>query len=151
MLKRIKIPFEAFFMIGFPDETNEDIEKTFQLMKEMDGAAVCFSIFTPYPGSAQFDTARSYGLIPDKINWSDYSHQSSENYFVRNVSRTQFKEYVDKLSRWADAKDAKDLKVGRLFSKALNEFPNLVKRPNVAFHKCKTLIGIFKKKVFTYD
>ena len=151
MLKRIKIPFEAFFMIGFPDETDEDIEKTFQLMKEMDGGTVCFSIFTPYPGSAQFDTARKYGLIPDKINWSDYSHQSSENYFVKDISKTQFKEYVDKFSRWVDTKNAKDLKVGRLFSKAFNEFPNLVRRPGVAIHKCKTLLGIFKRKVFPYD
>lgn len=151
MLKMIKIPFEAFFMIGFPDETDEDIEKTFQLMKEMDGGTVCFSIFTPYPGSAQFEAARRNGLIPDKINWSDYSHQSSENYFVKNISKTQFREYVDKFSRWVDTKNAKDLKIGRLFSRAMNEFPNLVKRPGVAFHKCKTLLGIFKKKVFTYD
>lgn len=151
MLKKIKIPFEAFFMIGFPDETEEDIEKTLQLMKELDGGTVCFSIFTPYPGSAQFDAARKYGLIPDKINWSDYSHQSSENYFVKDISKTRFKEYVDKFSRWVDTKNAKDLTIGRLFSKAVNEIPNLVKRPSVAFHKCKTLLGIFKKKVFTYD
>jgi radical SAM superfamily enzyme YgiQ (UPF0313 family) len=151
MLKKSRIPFEAFFMIGFPDETEQDLEKTFQLMKEMDGGTVCLSIFTPYPGSAQFDTAQRYGLIPEKINWSDYSHQSSENYFVRDISKEEFKEYVDKFSRWVDTKNAKDLKVNRLFLRALNTFPSLVKRPNIALHKCKTLFRIFKKKFFTYD
>ena len=149
MLKRIKIPFEAFFMIGFPDETDDDIEKTFQLMKEMDGATVCFSIFTPYPGSAQFDTAKRYGLIPDKINWSDYSHQSSENYFIRSVSKTQFKEYVDKFSRWVDTKNTKDLKVRRLFSRSFSELPNIIKRPGIAFRKGKTLLGILQRKLIS--
>ena len=138
-------------MIGFPDETVSDIDETFKLMKELVGGTVCFSIFTPYPGSAQFETAKRYGLIPDKINWSDYSHQSSENYFVKDISRTQFKECVAKFSKWVDTRNAKDLRVGRLFSRALNEFPNLVKRPGLAIHKCKTLLGIFKKKILTHD
>jgi radical SAM superfamily enzyme YgiQ (UPF0313 family) len=148
MIKNSKISFEAFFMIGFPDEAKEDIEKTFQLMKEMDGGTVCFSIFTPYPGSTQFDIAKKYGLIPEKVNWSDYSHQSSENYFVKNISREQFREYVDKFSQWIDSKNTRDLKVSRLFLKAFNEFPNLIKRPGIAIHKCKTLLGIFKRRLF---
>ena len=148
MIKNSKISFEAFFMIGFPDETKEDIEKTFQLMKEIDGATVCFSIFTPYPGSAQFETAKRYGLIPPKINWSDYSHQSSENYFVKNISKEQFKEYVNKFSKWVDSKNVRDLKVNRLFLKTINEFPDLIKRPGIALHKCKTLLGIFKRRLF---
>lgn len=148
MIKNNKISFEAFFMIGFPDETAEDIEKTFQLMKEIEGGGVCFSIFTPYPGSKQFETAKSYGLIPEKINWSDYSHQSSENYFVKNISREQFKEYVDNFSQLVDSKNSKELNVSRLFLKAFNEFPNLIKRPGIIFHKCGTLMNIFKKKLF---
>ena len=149
MINKSKIPFEAFFMIGFPDEKKEDIEKTFQLMKEINGGTVCFSIFTPYPGSAQFEIAKRYGLIPAKINWSDYSHQGSENYFVKDIPREQFKEYVDKLSNWVDSKNTRDLNVCRLFLRALNEFPNLVKRPSVVFHKCKTLLGILKRKLFS--
>ena len=151
MIKKSKIAFEAFFIIGFPDETKPDIEKTFQLMKEMEGGTVCFSVFTPYPGSAQFDTAKRYGLIPEKINWSDYSHQSSENYFVRDVSKNEFRGYVDKFSREVDAKNAKDLNINRLFLRGLREFPNLIKRPGLVFHKGKTLLGIFRRRLFTYD
>ena len=146
MIKMSKIPFEAFFMIGFPDETKEDIEKTFRLMKELDGGTVCFSIFTPYPGSAQFDAAKGYGLIPERINWSDYSHQSSENCFVKDISKEEFKEYVEEISQWVDTKNTKNLKISRLFIRALTELPNLVKRPSIIFHKCGTFLRIFKIK-----
>lgn len=148
LLKASGITFEAFFMIGFPDETKEDIEKTFQLMKEIKGGSICFGIFTPYPGSAQFDRAQKYGLIPEKINWSDYSHQSSENYFVKDISREQFSEYVDKISAWVDSKNIKDLKVRRLLLKTFNEFPNLIRAPSVFFRKCNTLFNILKKANF---
>lgn len=151
MIKNSRISFEAFFMIGFPDETKEDIEKTFQLMKEMDRGTVCFSIFTPYPGSAQFDTAKRYGLIPEKINWSDYSHQSSENYFVKDISKDDFREYVDKFSRWVDSKNARGLKLSRLFLNGLNEFPNLLKRPDIILHKGRTFLGILKRRFLQAD
>lgn len=148
MLKQSGIPFEAFFMVGFPDETAEDIEDTFSLMKQMEGASVCFSIFTPYPGSSQFDAAKRYGLIPDKVNWSDYSHQSSENYFVKGLSRQEFKGYVDRISQWVDEKNARGLDVGRLFAKSLAELPDLIRRPGIALHKCRTFLGIFKRRLF---
>lgn len=149
MLRASKISFEAFFMVGFPDETKQDLQKTFQLMKALGNSPVCFSIFTPYPGSVQFESAKNYGLIPEKINWSDYSHQSSENYFVKDISRVQFKEYVDHISLWVDSKNAKDLKISRLFVKALSEFSNLVKRPALVFHKLKTLLKILRRKLFS--
>ena len=74
-------------MIGFPDETMEDINETFELMKELD-VDICFSVFTPYPGTPLFELAKRYDLIPPKPDWSLFSHQSLSNSFIKSIKKS---------------------------------------------------------------
>lgn len=63
-------------MIGFPDETEEEIMQSIELAKKLvnAGAKHCaFFIPTPFPGSQLFDLARAEGYLdpyfdPDKFN-----------------------------------------------------------------------------------
>ena len=148
MIKNCKIPFEIFIMIGFPDETQEDIDKTFHLMKEIKGGAVCFSIFVPYPGTALFDVAQMHGLIPERINWGDIYPQNEENCFVKGMTKEQFRKNVYKFSHLVDSKNAENLKIGTLILKTLKEFHDLIKTPFLIFHKCNTFMKILKRKIF---
>ena len=97
LLDKHGLKYEAFFMIGFPDETREDMEKTFGLMKSLKNGSVCFSIFTPYPGTEQYDIAKSHGLIPNSPDWSRFSHQSNENHFMKNMKKDEFRSYVEEI------------------------------------------------------
>jgi len=65
------------FMIGFPDETREEIETTIayaERMRDEGVNAVNISIVIPLPGTPIFDQAKSEGRLPedfdiDKMHW----------------------------------------------------------------------------------
>jgi radical SAM superfamily enzyme YgiQ (UPF0313 family) len=62
----------AFFMLGFPFETKEDIERTIAFAKSC-GLDFCqFSFVIPFPGTEIFDICRKKGLF-GKNGWLDYN------------------------------------------------------------------------------
>ncbi|MGV8150752.1 MAG: B12-binding domain-containing radical SAM protein [Candidatus Woesearchaeota archaeon] len=86
LLKKHEIFTVAFFMMGFPFETKEDIQKTVSFAKKIDPHMVTFSMVTPYPatelwpisGLDEFDeaTLKSLGIF------------SNKNYFLKDVDMT---------------------------------------------------------------
>lgn len=92
MLRENNLFWAGFFMMGFPGETKDDVLATLDFMKEVKPNWVCFSIFTPYPGTAFYDKAKELGLISQKMNFSLYAHQSPDNCFSEKMSPEEFKE-----------------------------------------------------------
>jgi radical SAM superfamily enzyme YgiQ (UPF0313 family) len=64
MLHRTGMKVTAFFVIGFPEETMEDIALTERMILENDFDFVSLSVFQPLPGSPLFDQMISEQLIP---------------------------------------------------------------------------------------
>ena len=57
----------VMFMIGFPNETKEDLRATVTLAKQIEGAVVAFGCFTPLPGTKiQRELVESGKLVPPK-------------------------------------------------------------------------------------
>ncbi|MEM4662735.1 MAG: radical SAM protein [Candidatus Diapherotrites archaeon] len=54
MCNDVGIETVAFFIVGYPGETEETIEKTKELANELDADFATFNIFTPLPGSKIF-------------------------------------------------------------------------------------------------
>jgi radical SAM superfamily enzyme YgiQ (UPF0313 family) len=96
----------AFLMIGFPDETEEDIRKTIEFAKKANAIALCLSIFTPYPGTVLYNRAKELCLIKDDFDWRNISHQSFDNYFTQCVSRDKFKSLLYELIDSVDKHNA---------------------------------------------
>lgn len=60
----------GYFMLGFMDETEEEIMQTISLAVELPLSRANFSIVIPVPGTALFDEAvREHKLSLDTINW----------------------------------------------------------------------------------
>lgn len=89
----------AFFMAGFPDETIEDLEQTFQLMKELDATEIAFNIFDPMPGSTDYHKCIERGLIPKNPNWNNFPFWPDAHY-VSNISREDFTKYANTIAKW---------------------------------------------------
>jgi anaerobic magnesium-protoporphyrin IX monomethyl ester cyclase len=89
----------AFFMAGFPDETIDDMDQTFQLMKELDAGEIAFNIFDPMPGSTEYDRCIERGLVPKDPDWNNFPLWPDAHY-VSNISRENFTERANKIAKW---------------------------------------------------
>jgi len=94
------IYLSAFFMIGLPQETRETILDTLATMKALRCDYVCYSIFTPYPGTEIFRLCEQLGLIPPDYDPALYNHQSPANHFVAHLSPKEFRALARRVERY---------------------------------------------------
>lgn len=102
LMEKAGMAWRAFFMIGYPEETKDDIEKTYELIRNIRPLKMWLSIFTPYPGTKLYNVSRTLNLIPEKPDWSNYSHQSPENYFVKYMKKEEVDLYVRRIAGFVD-------------------------------------------------
>jgi len=77
--KRMGLTVPGNFMIGFPDETQEELDSTVRLAEELINAGLDYASFfvvSPYPGSALYETAVREGYLdrdidPDSLHWGN--------------------------------------------------------------------------------
>jgi tRNA A37 methylthiotransferase MiaB len=51
LIKEAGISLTVYLMAGFPDETDDDVDKTIELAKEIEADYYSLSLLTPYPGT----------------------------------------------------------------------------------------------------
>lgn len=105
LLDKYGIDWTAFFMTGLPLETKEDIEATAKFMKKVNPYRLVLSSFTPYPGTEEYERAKEAGVLPQNIDWGLYDHNSPHNFFMRHVTRDEYKKFFDNLSAWVSLRN----------------------------------------------
>lgn len=70
--KKAGILVRGYFILGMPEETDEDLSMTEQFAAELDLDEYGFSILCPYPGTVMFD--RSTYETTDWVNADEYSN-----------------------------------------------------------------------------
>jgi radical SAM superfamily enzyme YgiQ (UPF0313 family) len=101
IISRCGIALSAFFMIGFPEETEETLNDTMKTMEKINGT-IYYSIFTPYPGTEAFQFCKEKGLIDTNYDVSLYNHQSPENCFCMNLTKEQFRTRASEIEIFVD-------------------------------------------------
>ncbi|MBW2976382.1 B12-binding domain-containing radical SAM protein [Candidatus Woesearchaeota archaeon] len=100
MLNKLNVPWKAYLMIGFPNETEEQIKETINIIEKIRPKRVTLSLFTPYPGTELFDYCLEKGIIDSNVRWELYSHQSKFNYFSPKIPKEKYGPLVE----WATKK-----------------------------------------------
>lgn len=125
LIHRHAIRATVFLMMGFPEEREEELQQTLAIAGKLGADSLRFAVFTPYPGSEQFDVARDMGLIPKDMKWDHFDHQSPENHFVKDVAKERFHCIVRQMSKTVDRHNRSSL--GRL-RRAWRELRHPVRR-----------------------
>lgn len=91
IIKKHGLELEGFFMVGFPQETEETLKDTVKAIKRSNCDLVEYSIFTPYPGTEAYTYCQDRGLISENYNTSFHFHQSPTNFFTEHIEPERFK------------------------------------------------------------
>ena len=85
------------FIIGFPEESREDVEKTIKFSKKVGVDYAQFTIATPYPGTRLWDYALSKKLIRT-FDWKKYTTLDPvmrlKNFTTKQIRKLFRKAYV---------------------------------------------------------
>ncbi|HUU27440.1 MAG TPA: radical SAM protein [archaeon] len=116
IIKKHGIELHAYFIVGFPQETEDTLNDTVAAMKKIRCDSVVYSIFTPYPGTEAFEFCREHGLIDESYDISLHNHQSPANCFCLNISPGRFRTLVSRIEKTVDRTN-KLKRIKRIFSR----------------------------------
>ena len=119
IIRKYGIELHAFFIVGFPQETEDTLNDTVEAMKKIKADKINYSIFTPYPGTEAFEFCKESGLIGEDYDVSLHNHQSPLNNFCINIPLERFRLLTSKIEKIVDRENALN-RIRRLFS--LNTF-----------------------------
>jgi anaerobic magnesium-protoporphyrin IX monomethyl ester cyclase len=92
----------AFFIVGLPHETENDIRKTIDFIKEIRPDSMNMTTFTPHPGTELYDYVVSRGLFSLDDEFSAYEnigHHSLDNFFADRIPKKRFEKLRDEALR----------------------------------------------------
>ncbi|GAI10754.1 unnamed protein product, partial [marine sediment metagenome] len=115
IIKKSGIELQAFFIAGFPQETESSLSRTVTAMKKVKCSLLVFNTFTPYPGTEAFELCRKEGMIEDDYDVSLYNHHSPDNYYCSNIEREKFRILISEIRKTVDRKN-KINRIKKIFS-----------------------------------
>ena len=87
LLKGSGIQTNAYFIIGLPDETEEEIMQTYKFVRESRLDTVTVNSLVPFPGTAVWDHALRRKLVCENMDWSKmYGINLSETLSAERLS-----------------------------------------------------------------
>lgn len=69
ILKENSMQFHASFILGNPNDTENDLKKTIDFVKEIDPNIVTFNLIKIYPGLELYKNPEKYGMIIPDMYW----------------------------------------------------------------------------------
>ena len=109
MIKKQGIDVYAFFMVGFPWETEDSLNDTIHAMRTIRSDVLVYSIFTPYPKTEAFEYCLEKGLVDERFDVSLYNHQSPANCFIEDMDPEKFRRAMERVEKMVDRKNSRHL------------------------------------------
>ncbi len=139
-IRALKIDTNAFFIIGFPGETLDDIRETFRFARELQLNSACFFIAQPLPGTRLYDISVRNGYLPADFRFEDATYSrgmiSTPDWTAEQVQKLANTELL-KYQVWANLRnpgrflralihDPKAVLgiIGKVFTRVLESYKN---------------------------
>lgn len=103
VLNKINQKWSAFFMLGYPDETEEELKMTLDLIEQIRPTYVSMSTLAPYPGSRIYYDLEKTGKIDKKTDWNLYDPFSLGAHVNQKIGGEKFKERIVETMKFIDS------------------------------------------------
>ena len=140
VLRRNSMFWSGFFMFGLPTETEQEVLDTLHFLRELRPGWANISVFTPYPGTPLFNLAQQKGMIPEKPDYTLYSHQNINSRGTDTISPENFSQLALKVFREVHTYNSS---FGRLLHRALTR--GYLKNPKLLLLDTQKAISWLKK------
>jgi hypothetical protein len=87
MLNKHGIFWSAYFMYGLPNETREDMLKTYQFMKELNPFYAGLGLYAPYPNTKLWEQGVQTGLVDPNVSLQHFFDVNPKDYFFKDPRR----------------------------------------------------------------
>lgn len=137
LLDKYGVEIAGSFMLGSPNETVNDLEKTLDFMrwlKEIKNVTILwYGLTTPYPKTDLWQLALKNGIVSDKIDWQKldilhtrYSKKCPMPFFSENVSQKDFTRIWQEAEKIVDSIKQKNKEKNPAEHKLLEEHENQI-------------------------
>lgn len=97
LARQVNIETTVYFMVGFPNETEEDIEMSINAMHDIKPDNAIWSILTLYPGTEIWNLALSQGLVTENQNWDKSFHHYNQGNIFNSISKESWDKMLKKI------------------------------------------------------
>ncbi len=144
MARQARIETTVYFMVGFPEETEEDIKQSIAVMKDLKPDHAIWGILTPYPGTEIWQLAIKKGLVNYQTDWANYFHHYNQGNIFGSVSKESWDKLLKEINEEQNKLNSK-LTIIKIKAKIKNNFYLLklaIKKPSKAINYIKKRIKI---------
>jgi anaerobic magnesium-protoporphyrin IX monomethyl ester cyclase len=93
-IKNHGIKFSVYLMIGFPGETDEDVQKTIDFAKEIEADYYSLSTLSPYYGTEIYDYHMNNCFDQEIPHWEYFYHQNKKLLVNSSISDNMFQKFL---------------------------------------------------------
>ena len=117
-----------FFMAGLPHETMDDLNMTFDLIKELDADNVAFNIFDPMPGSDLYQETIDLGLVPEHADWAKFAFWPDAS-FTMEMTPEEFDKKAREMAEYIFSRnDSLKMQIKRFLPQAWHDPSSLLRK-----------------------
>lgn len=87
LFREAGIHWTAYFMMGIPTETKEDVKKTLDLLYKIRPSFASVGVYEPFPGTKLFDVGVEHGLVNKEMVYEDFFARIPSDYYLKDIHR----------------------------------------------------------------
>ncbi|OQZ01343.1 MAG: hypothetical protein B6D35_03420 [Candidatus Brocadia sp. UTAMX2] len=145
LFRETGIHWTAYFMLGIPTETEEDVKKTLDLLYKIRPSFASIGVYEPFPGTRLFDIGVEHGLVKSEMTYEEFFTHIPSDYYLRNIRRrvgTMDYEHFTTLENEAkDAFHAYNKGVMRILERAKARSNIYFHNPRIFFNDVEKFLG----------